>query len=302
MQCVRFLSNEKFKKTLEDVKKIAEESRTDSSGEDMPKTSDQPDAQNSSTSSAANGDGASSSFQGPSFVENAVHYTRKSYSFIIDNIKEAYREMIGSDKESMLVKRVNTENAKATKSKDDENSGDEEKEEYTGSSAIVVMKEGQSAWDQMRERLQEAPFIKEVLKRSRKATKVAAETDLGKTVVNMGRSVQDKVSDMREYWETSQNPLIYTLSGVVDTLTGETEEAMAVTAIRKLDPKFIKEEWAEEVKKELVPLVIRAHLEGDIKILKAWCGEAVYSKLAADISTRKHDGYKFSGHLLEVCV
>ncbi|RYH26306.1 hypothetical protein EON65_14740 [archaeon] len=304
---VRPFSNEKFKKTLEDVKKKAQEPRPDPDAEDMPKVDEDgnvkktPESEQTSQSgeNAEAGNASSDTVQAPSFMENAAHYTRKSYSFLVDNIREAYREMIGSDKESMLVKQVNTENAtkKANASKEEDET---EAEPEAGPSAIVVVKEGQSAWDQMKERLQEAPFIREVLKRSRTASKAAAETDLGKTVVNMGKSVQDKVSDFREYWETSQNPIVYTLSGVVDTLTGETEEAMAVTAIRKLDPKFIKEEWAEEVKRELVPHIIKAHLEGDIKVLKMWCGEAVYSKLAADIATRKHDGYKFSGHLLEV--
>ncbi len=61
-----------------------------------------------------------------------------------------------------------------------------------------------------------------------------------------------------------------------------------------------QEAWAEEVKTILVPKIIKAHLEGDIKVLKQWLGEAVYSKLAADISTRKHDGYVFDGTILEV--
>jgi hypothetical protein len=39
---------------------------------------------------------------------------------------------------------------------------------------------------------------------------------------------------------------------------------------------------------------------GDIKVLKKWMGEAVYNKLAADISTRKHDGYVFNGTILEI--
>jgi len=46
---------------------------------------------------------------------------------------------------------------------------------------------------------------------------------------------------------------------------------------------MLKEEWAEEVKRNLAPIIIRAQLAGDTKTLKPWLGEAVYNKLAADI-------------------
>ena len=46
---------------------------------------------------------------------------------------------------------------------------------------------------------------------------------------------------------------------------------------------IFQEEWAEEVRTNLAPLIIRAHLSGDAKTLKPWLGEAVYHKLLADI-------------------
>ena len=45
--------------------------------------------------------------------------------------------------------------------------------------------------------------------------------------------------DAREFWETSQSPLVYKLSGAWESLTAPTEEGMAVAAIQKLDPDFI---------------------------------------------------------------
>lgn len=61
-----------------------------------------------------------------------------------------------------------------------------------------------------------------------------------------------------------------------------------------------QEDWAEEVKRELVPLILRAHLQGDSNALKSWCGEAVYSKLAADIRMRKQDGIVIDPNILEI--
>ena len=45
----------------------------------------------------------------------------------------------------------------------------------------------------------------------------------------------------------------------------------------------LQEDWAEDVRINLAPLVIKAHLVGDTMALKPWLGEAVYNKLAADI-------------------
>eukprot|EP00981_Chlorochromonas_danica_P006041 scaffold1263_cov170-Ochromonas_danica.AAC.5 len=239
---------------------------------------------------------------GPSLFDKVIDVSKKGVNVFMENMKLSFDELLGKNKESLLSKDLKTADDAIKKKRDDQQQEGEEavEEEPAGPSAIVLVKDGKNVWEQMKDRLQEAPFIKEVLKRSRHATKTAAETDLGKTVVNASKSVQDKISDAREFWETSQNPIVYALSGVVDTLTSQTEEAMALTAIKKLDPSYNKEDWAEEVRTVLVPKIIRAHLEGDIKVLKQWLGEAVYNKLAADIATRKHDGYAVNGNVLHV--
>lgn len=61
-----------------------------------------------------------------------------------------------------------------------------------------------------------------------------------------------------------------------------------------------QEEWAAEVKDQLAPRIIKAHLEGDLKTLKPWLGEAVYNKLAADIRTRKNDKIVFDANILNI--
>merc|ERR1719215_1608152 len=152
----------------------------------------------------------------------------------------------------------------------------------------------------MKDRLQDSPVIKEILKNSRKATKAAADTDLGKKATEATQAMKDKVEDAREFWETSQNPLVYTMSGIWDNMTSETEEGICTAEIRKLDPSFSKEEWAEEVKATLAPDIIRAHLAGNTSVLKPWLGEGVYSKLAADIRARKHDGIVFDTNILDI--
>lgn len=216
--------------------------------------------------------------------------------FVIDNIKQGYSELV-NDKEGILEKKVHqAETYRKPKSQIDEVIEDE----YLGPSAIVLVKEPTSAWDQMKNRLNNSPFIREMLKRTRHITDTVSETDVGKVAQKIGQNVKEKIEDAREFWATSQNPLVYSVSGMIDSITGETEEGMAINEIRKLDPGFITEEWTEAVSKTLAPKILSAHLRGDTAALRPWLGEAVYNKLAADIRLRKSDGTIFDPNILDI--
>ena len=52
----------------------------------------------------------------------------------------------------------------------------------------------------------------------------------------------------------------------------------------------VQESWAEAIKEQRSELSIRAHLEGNLKLLKPITGEGVYNKLAADIRTVRSCG------------
>jgi import inner membrane translocase subunit TIM44 len=47
-------------------------------------------------------------------------------------------------------------------------------------------------------------------------------------------------------------------------------------------------------------MIIKAQLEGDLKTLKPWCGEAVYNKLAAEIRLRKSESITFDSNILNI--
>ena len=188
----------------------------------------------------------------------------------------------------------------------DPNQGDEDNpddadhaETRSGPSDLVIVPVAKSYWQQMASRL-DAPFIRNILKGAGAIGKQAADTPVGQQAKKIGENLQDKLNDAREIWETSQNPVITVVAGVWENLTGETEEGVTIAEIRKKDPLFVKEEWAAEVKKTLAPVVIKAHLEGNTKLLKPWLTEAVYRKLAAEILQRKQDGIEVDANILEL--
>lgn len=107
---------------------------------------------------------------------------------------------------------------------------------------------------------------------------------------NAKRKLDDIGEDAREAWETSQNPWVYRLSSVYDTLTAESEFALATKELNRLDPDFTLEQFKMDLMDTTIPEIMDYFLSGNIKQLKAWLGEAVYNKLSAEIRIRKQEG------------
>lgn len=118
------------------------------------------------------------------------------------------------------------------------------------------------------------------------------------------KKVKQKVDhlseDAREAWETSQSPWVYRMSSVYDTLTKEHEYTVAVRELRKLDPDFTLEEWKEDVVEHELPIIMKWFLEGKINQLKPWLGEAVFNRIAAEITARKQEGVQIDTHVLAI--
>lgn len=194
-------------------------------------SSEQSSTSSSSSSTTAN---VNSSFRGaplPGMQPNS-----SIAGILYSNLKQAWQEMTGTGKDSAL-KRVVTHAQVYKQNRDD---FDEEEEVYDGTRQMVLVKDPLSAWEHMKSRLQESPLIQSILRSSGKVVKAVGDTSIGKHAKQATQSVQDKIEDAREFWETSQNPIVYSLSSMWDSITGETEEGMTIAQIRKLDPKFVK--------------------------------------------------------------
>jgi archaellum component FlaD/FlaE len=122
-----------------------------------------------------------------------------------DEWKEAARELFGSKEKRTVdeaLTAVRTPSMKPTTAPAE----GEEPTEYTGTSALVAVKEEESAWQKVSARFREAPIIQGILD----AAKQAARTEAGKKVGAKAKQARDKIGDAKEevleIWETSQNP------------------------------------------------------------------------------------------------
>jgi hypothetical protein len=249
-----------------------------------------------------------SAFDWSNFAQSIPSRSRLLLGDFVEGTKLAWDELVNPKKVSALERKVHQAESykKAPKvgGEEGEDGEGEEKEpepvKDRGPSAIVHVKDEGSQWDAMRARLADSPIIREIFKRSKGAYKQAVSTDAGAAAAAAAENMKNKVYDAREFWETSQNPLVYTLSGVWDNVTGDTEESLVVKEILKLDPQFMKEEWLEEVRTVLVPKTITSHLSGDIEFLRAHCGEACFAKLSNDIKTRAADKVTFESKMVDL--
>ena len=228
--------------------------------------------------------------------------------------KEGWQELMNSgEQDNVLAKKFHqAESFRKTDNsgnvgnvEDDEDGKDGDSDEKTtknkGPSSLVFVKEPISQWDTMKQRLQDSPFIRQMLKGSKRLGGAAADTSMGKKAQDSAQAAKDKMEDAREFWETSQNPVVYALSGVWDNMTGQTEEGICLGEIMKLDPDFNKEEWAASIKQNVTPQLITAHLEGDIEYLEqGFLGEGVLNKLSTDIKLRNEDSITFDTNILDI--
>jgi len=204
--------------------------------------------------------------------------------FIAREAREAYRELAGGEKRQVLRQQLAT-NADAAKAEEDEHDNDAGNATHR---ALMVV-EQEEPWEKLRQRLRNAPIIQSILKGAKRLRK----TKLGETAAKASESVQEKIEDAREFWETSQNPLVYQASSIVDAVSAETELASAVRWLRKLDPKFQLEEWRLAVSNDLAPRFVQAFAKGDLPTLKPWLSDGLYSRLAHEIRLRRQEGLRY---------
>ena len=201
-----------------------------------------------------------------------------------EEVGKTWQELLSSGERKDINKKLKQPEATA-----------EGEKEYTGPVEIMVIdpSENLSAWERMQKRLTDAPIIQDILSRSEK---VYEETG--------ARKAKEKIDvlkeDAQEAWETSQNPWVYRLSSVYDTVTAETPESVAVRELRQLDPDFTLDGWREDVVERTLPQIMQWFLEGKINQLKPWLGEGVFKRLAAEAAARKKEGVQIDTHILGI--
>mmetsp|Transcript_9017 Transcript_9017/g.12835 ORF Transcript_9017/g.12835 Transcript_9017/m.12835 type:complete len:499 (+) Transcript_9017:190-1686(+) len=243
----------------------------------------------SSNSSSTSSSSSNTNEQTDQFIDKMFGIA-ESFSSGLSN---TWQELI----QSSQPKEVNKKLADIHKSKPGsvDQDDNEAADKYDGTTAIMIIDENENigAFERIQKRLSEAPIIQGIMNQ--------AEQVYEKSGAKKVREKIDHASeDAREAWETSQNPWVYRASSVYETLTAESEHAMAERELRELDPYFSIEHWKNDVIAVTVPKFMNLFLEGRIKELKPMLGESVYNRLAAEARTRKKEGVYVDTNVLQI--
>ncbi|XP_061358577.1 mitochondrial import inner membrane translocase subunit TIM44-2 [Gastrolobium bilobum] len=152
---------------------------------------------------------------------------------------------------------------------------------------LVVVPSKQSWWskkfDEFREKVKGHPASKRFIKYS----------DPVKT------KSQEIVEDLRERYETSDNPIIHKIQDINESMFQETDAAISYKEIRQRDPYFSLPEFVAEVQEAIKP-VLNAYIKGDVETLKKYCSSGLIERCKAEHSAYKGHGIFFDNKILHV--
>lgn len=217
-------------------------------------------------------------------VDNVLRKAAEIWSTFTEEVGKAWHELLASGERKDINKKLVHPHDTA-----------EGEAPYTGPVAIIVIDESEhlSAWERMQRRLTEAPIISDILTRTEEFYEKSGAKKVKQRVDHLSE-------DAREAWETSQNPWVYRVSSVYETITAETPESIAVAELRKLDPDFTLDDWRQDVVEHTLPKIMEWLLKGKINQLKPWLGEGVFQRIAAEITARQQEGVEVDTHVLGI--
>ncbi|XP_021631305.1 mitochondrial import inner membrane translocase subunit TIM44-2 isoform X2 [Manihot esculenta] len=110
---------------------------------------------------------------------------------------------------------------------------------------------------------------------------------------------QEIAEDMRERWETSDNPIVHKIQDVSDTIFQETDAAASLKEIRRRDPSFSLMDFVAEVQEAVRP-VLNAYMKGDLETLKKYCSPEVITRCEAEHKAFQSHGIFFDNKILHI--
>ncbi|KDP26532.1 hypothetical protein JCGZ_17690 [Jatropha curcas] len=152
---------------------------------------------------------------------------------------------------------------------------------------IAVLPSKQSRWSKkweaVREKMQGHPVFKRF-------------AGFSEPVVTKSHEIAE---DMRERWETSDNPIVHKIQDVSDTIFQETDAASSLKEIRRRDPSFSLVDFVAEVQEAVRP-VLNAYIKGDLETLKKYCSPEVVSRCEAEHKAFQSHGIYFENKILHI--
>ncbi|XP_021894468.1 mitochondrial import inner membrane translocase subunit TIM44-2, partial [Carica papaya] len=138
-------------------------------------------------------------------------------------------------------------------------------------------------WESLKQKMQGHPMFKRI-------------SGLSEPVVNKSQEIAE---DMRERWETSDNPIVHKIQDINETIFQETDAAASYKEIRRRDPTFSLPDFVAEVQEAIKP-VLTAYMKGDVETLKKYCSSEVMERCKAEHAAYQGHGIFFDNKILHI--
>ncbi|KAL5860060.1 hypothetical protein ACOSQ4_001356 [Xanthoceras sorbifolium] len=155
--------------------------------------------------------------------------------------------------------------------------------ERSARSDLVVAPSKQSIWSKLKEKMQDYPVFRRI-------------SGISEPVVTKS---QELAEDMRERWETSDNPIVHKIQDINETIFQETDAAATIKEIRRRDPSFSLPDFVAEVQEAIRP-ALNAYMKGDTESLKKYCSSEVIERCKAEHNAFQSQGIFFDNKILHI--
>ncbi|KAI7984067.1 Mitochondrial import inner membrane translocase subunit TIM44-2 [Camellia lanceoleosa] len=151
--------------------------------------------------------------------------------------------------------------------------------------AVVPSKQSKwsKKWEALKEKMQGHPIFKHM-------------SGLSEPVVVKS---QEFAEDIRDRWDTTDNPVVHKIQDLSETVFGETSTALSFKEIHRRDPSFSLPEFVAEVEEVIKP-VLNAYFKGDAEVLKKYCRNEVIERCKAEHKAFESQGIFFDNKILHI--
>ena len=148
--------------------------------------------------------------------------------------------------------------------------------------------------------MKNTPLIQDILGAASQSASKFAETEAGQRIGSATTKISETREDLRETWETSQNPWVYRIASAYDNVFSENETGQAIKELRRLDPGWDLHDWMNDIEVETAPDMVQAYLEGDEEALASMCSSMALAQLTPELTERRVKGYVRDPTILDV--
>ncbi|KAK9070666.1 hypothetical protein SSX86_011068 [Deinandra increscens subsp. villosa] len=210
--------------------------------------------------------GVSSSFQKAKDAK-VLDLAKKGYDIVKDELSGTQSKRRRAKAASSTASQTNVERSTATD--------------------IVVVPVKQSRfskkWETFKAKMQGHPFFKRV-------------SGISEPVMTKSQEIAE---DMRERWETTDNPVVHKIQDINESVFRETDAAMSFKEIRRRDPYFSLPDFVSDVQ-EIVKPVLKAYIKGDTEVLEKYCSPEIVERCKAEHRVSEMQGTFYDNKILHI--